>query len=96
MRGGVPVWHWGCVGLCEHAVQVSASTPGGVGSGVRDVDTAEAALSCLQSWIRIVDMDPMLLERSVLVPWTFDLLGDSTNGGFEMAVDVVVELLRGE
>ena len=33
------------LGLCEHAVQVSASTPGGVGSGVRDVATAEAVLT---------------------------------------------------
>jgi len=59
-----------------------------------DVATTEAVLSCLQSWIRIVDMDPQLLEKTVLVPWVFELLGDSTNGGFELAVDVVVELLR--
>eukprot|EP00986_Skeletonema_menzelii_P008176 scaffold3367_cov142-Skeletonema_menzelii.AAC.2 len=76
------------LGLCEHAVQSTKS------SGFDDVATTEAVLSCLQSWIRIVDMDPYLLEKTVLVPWVFELLGDSTNGGFELAVDVVVELLR--
>ena len=75
------------LGLCEHAIQSC--------DAAKDVATAEAVLSCMQSWIRIVDMDPILLERTVLLPWMFDvLLGDSANGGFEVAVDVVVELLR--
>lgn len=75
------------LGLCEHAVQSCDVN--------KDVATAEAVLSCMQSWIRIVDMDPGLLERTMLLPWMFDLLvGGSTNGGFEMAVDVLVELLR--
>ena len=74
------------LGLCEHAVQSTNSQS--------DVATTEAVLSCLQSWIRIVDMDPQLLEKTVLLSWVFELLGDSTNGGFELAVDVVVELLR--
>jgi transportin-3 len=61
----------------------------------RDVATTEAVLSCLQSWIRIVDMSPSLLQNSMLLPWIFDyLLTDSTNGGYEMAVDVAVELMR--
>jgi transportin-3 len=74
------------LGLCEHAVQSTNSQS--------DVATTEAVLSCLQSWIRIVDMDPKLVEQTELLPWLFDLLRDSTNGGFELAVDVVVELLR--
>ncbi|KAL7479407.1 hypothetical protein ACHAW6_005139 [Cyclotella cf. meneghiniana] len=61
----------------------------------QDVATTEAVLSCLQSWIRIVDMPPSLLQHSILLPWMFEyLLTDSANGGYEMAVDVVVELLR--
>ena len=61
----------------------------------QDVATTEAVLSCLQSWIRIVDMPPSLLQQSILLPWIFDyLLTDSANGGYEMAVDVVVELMR--
>ncbi|KAL3777251.1 hypothetical protein ACHAW5_008543 [Stephanodiscus triporus] len=80
------------LGLCEGAVaSSSASSNGGGGS---DVATTEAVLGCLQSWIRIVDIDPSLLEHTSLLPWVFDLLVDSSNGGFEMAVDVVVELLR--
>mmetsp|Transcript_9309 Transcript_9309/g.18906 ORF Transcript_9309/g.18906 Transcript_9309/m.18906 type:complete len:1050 (+) Transcript_9309:124-3273(+) len=75
------------LGLCEHAVRSCDVN--------KDVATAEAVLSCMQSWIRIVDMEPGLLERTMLLPWMFDLLvGGSTNGGFEMAVDVLVELLR--
>jgi transportin-3 len=71
-----------------------ASFPPGVVMQTQDVATTEAVLSCLQSWIRIVDMPPSLLEKTVLLPWMFDLLTDSTNGGFEMAVDVVVEMMR--
>mmetsp|Transcript_19136 Transcript_19136/g.29181 ORF Transcript_19136/g.29181 Transcript_19136/m.29181 type:complete len:1057 (-) Transcript_19136:2339-5509(-) len=86
------------LGLCEHAVQSSSSSSTNNNNSSTtlsyDVATTEAVLSCLQSWIRIVDMDPQLLEKTVLVPWVFELLGDSTNGGFELAVDVVVELLR--
>jgi transportin-3 len=76
------------LGLCEGAV-VSSATAGG-----NDVATTEAVLGCLQSWIRIVDIDPALLERTALLPWVFDLLADSSNGGFELAVDLVVEILR--
>lgn len=75
------------LGLCEHAVQ-------SIGNNSSDVATTEAVLSCLQSWIRIVDMDPQLLERTMLLPWMFDLLTDFNRGGFELAVDVVVEMLR--
>ncbi|KAL7536651.1 hypothetical protein ACHAXR_009842 [Thalassiosira sp. AJA248-18] len=86
------------LGLCEHAVQSIANTnnnnSGGGGNSFSDVATTEAVLSSLQSWIRIVDMDPQLLEKTVLLPWVFDLLKDSVRGGFELAVDVVVELLR--
>ena len=87
------------LGLCEHAVtsmqsNTSSNNASGTGGGSTDLATTEAVLSCLQSWIRIVDMDPMLLERTILLPWVFDLLLDSCNGGFELAVDVVVELLR--
>lgn len=61
----------------------------------QDVATTEAVLSCLQSWIRIVDIHPSSFQNSMLLPWIFDyLLTDSTNGGYEMAVDVVVELMR--
>ena len=61
----------------------------------QDVATTEAVLSCLISWIRIVDMSPILLQNSMLIPWIFDyLLTDSTNGGYELAVDVVVQLMR--
>ena len=61
----------------------------------QDVATTEAVLSCLQSWIRIVNMSPSLLQNSILLPWIFEyLLTDSTNGGYELAVDVVVELMR--
>ena len=74
------------LGLCEHAVQSTNSQS--------DVATTEAVLSCLQSWIHIVDINPQLIEQTVLLPWVFELLVDSTNGGFELAVDVVVELLR--
>lgn len=88
------------LGLCEHAVQSTMNSGSGGGSANNsnnnncDVATTEAVLSCLQSWIRIVDMDPVLLERTLLLPWIFDLLSDSVKGGFELAVDVVVELLR--
>jgi len=75
------------LGLCEQAVQ-------SISSNSSDVATTEAVLSCLQSWIRIVDMDPQLLERTMLLPWMFDLLTDSVRGGFELAVDVLVEMLR--
>eukprot|EP00956_Cyclotella_meneghiniana_P037865 scaffold145680_cov54-Cyclotella_meneghiniana.AAC.3 len=61
----------------------------------QDVAIAEAVLSCFQSWIRIVDMPPTLLQNSMLLHWIFDyIMADSTNGGYEMAVDVVVEIMR--
>lgn len=102
------------LGLCERAVLSSISQHNHHLHSVNsDVATIEAVLSCLQSWIRIVDMDPQLLVASsenanasnsgissstsssaVLLPWLFDLLTDSNRGGFELAVDVVVELLR--
>ena len=85
------------LGLCEHAVNsivTNSSSGGGSSNSFSDVATTEAVLSCLQSWIRIVDMDPTLLEKTMLLPWIFDLLTDSVRGGFELAVDVVVELLR--
>jgi len=76
------------LGLCERAVQSVGD------DSSKDVATTEAVLSCFQSWIRIVDMDPRLLERTTLLPWVFDLLRDPSKGGFELAVDVVVEMLR--
>ena len=111
------------LGLCERAVLSLASSssssshhhppPNNYSIMNSDVATIEAVLSCLQSWIRIVDMDPQLLlvenntsttnirgagagagGSPVLLPWLFDLLTDSNRGGFELAVDVVVELLR--
>lgn len=110
------------LGLCERAILSSISQQHNphhhhhqlFHSVNSDVATIEAVLSCLQSWIRIVDMDPQLLMASsenssdsgsssggssssssaVLLPWLFDLLTDSNRGGFELAVDVVVELLR--
>ena len=80
------------LGLCEHAVR-STSASGG------DAETTGAVLRCLQSWIRVVDMDPELIRASPLFGWVFDILaaeGSSADpdGGFEGAVDVVVELLR--
>lgn len=61
----------------------------------QDVAIAEAVLLCLQSWIRIVDMPPSLLQNSMLLHWIFDyILADSMNGGYEMAVDVVIEIMR--
>ena len=96
------------LGLCERAVlsllssqqQQQQHSDDNYFSINSDVATIEAVLSCLQSWIRIVDMDPRLFivekdnNNAVLLPWLFDLLTDSNRGGFELAVDVVVELLR--
>ena len=59
-----------------------------------DVSTTEAVLGCLQSWVRVINLDPQMLERTTLLPWAFDVLAEPANGGFEMAVDAVVELLR--
>ena len=90
------------LGLCERAiVETTASAAASAAATATttatrgfDVATTEAVLSCMQSWIRIVDMDPKLLEETRLIPWVFELLGDSNNGGFELAVDVLVELFR--
>ena len=61
-----------------------------------DIATTEAVLGCLQSWIRLVDIDPNLLANStLLLAWIFDIAARGSNaGGYELAVDVIVELLR--
>jgi len=79
------------IGLCEHAIE-STTTNGQIQSS--DVATTEAVLSCLQSWIRTVDIDPQLLQNTKLLPWIFDLLTDPNKGGYELAVDVIVEIFR--
>jgi transportin-3 len=60
-----------------------------------DIATTEAVLGCLQVWIRLVDIDPNLLAQSSLLGWIFDIASQGSNaGGYELAIDVIVELLR--
>jgi transportin-3 len=59
----------------------------------------EQVLTCLHSWVRHVNMQPQLIQNSQLIDFTFAILQaqdfDAHPGDlFDLAVDVIIELLR--
>jgi len=59
----------------------------------------EQVLRCLHSWIRYVNIRPQLLQQTQLIDFTFAILQAhdfNTYSGdlFDLAVDVIIELLR--
>ena len=57
----------------------------------------ELVLKCLHSWVSNVNIPPQLLQETQLLDWIFTLLqaGDVHGGEtFELAVDVIIEILR--
>eukprot|EP00979_Chaetoceros_neogracilis_P018338 scaffold10574_cov280-Chaetoceros_neogracile.AAC.2 len=59
----------------------------------------EQVLTCLHSWVRHVNMQPQLIQNSQLIDFTFVILQaqdfDAHPGDlFDLAVDVIIELLR--
>mmetsp|Transcript_5376 Transcript_5376/g.15682 ORF Transcript_5376/g.15682 Transcript_5376/m.15682 type:complete len:1111 (-) Transcript_5376:959-4291(-) len=66
--------------------------------GDADVTKKEALLQTFHSWIRYVPLPPQLLQSTPLIDWTFAVLDRPHDGDnaelFEVAVDVVVEVLR--
>jgi len=58
------------------------------------LQTQENVLQCLQSWLRYVPANPAMIESSPLLPWIFHSLSNSNNDLYELAVDVVIEIVR--
>jgi len=61
----------------------------------------EQLLKCIHSWIRYINVPPQILEESILLEWLFRILSSysSSNNNyndnmFELAVDVVIEIIR--
>lgn len=79
-------------GILDFLVQMAQS------EGDSDATRKEALLQTFHSWIRYVPLPPQLLESTPLIEWTFAVLERPNDGDnaelFEVAVDVVVEVLR--
>jgi len=74
-----------------------ASNAGGDDSG--RVKIQEQVLRCLHSWVRYVNIPPLLLQNTQLLDFTFAILQANdykVYGGdlFELSVDVVIEISR--
>lgn len=86
------------LGFCVSSLQRQHQHPTGC-EEVNNLKIRESILRCLHSWIRNVAIPPVTLESSPLVDLAFQIIngGSVIDGGgdtFELAVDVVVELLR--
>lgn len=66
--------------------------------GDADATRKEALLQTFHSWVRYVPLSPQLLVSTPLIEWTFAVLDRPNEGDnaelFEVAVDVIVEVLR--
>ncbi len=74
---------------------------GGIGTTNKNIKIKEQILKCIHAWVRYINVPPQLLQETPLVNWAFSILAsyDINNNQddgdtFELAVDVVIEILR--
>ena len=72
-------------------------------SFAKSLKVKEQVLKCIHAWVRYIHIPPKLLQDTPLLDWVFSILHsydvnqtNDDNGGemFELAVDVVIEILR--
>ena len=68
-------------------------------SNAKDLKVKEQILKCIHAWVRYIHIPPKLLQETPLLDWIFSILHaydlDHNEGElFELAVDVVIEIVR--
>ena len=79
--------------LCSFS-QSTLSFLAEMSNGSINVSQRKRILRCFHSWIRNVNIPPILIQNTPLLDASFEVLMDPNSPAFEFAVDVVVEILR--
>ncbi len=81
----------------------SSGPDGGAGGNISlqsSIKIQEQILKCIHAWIRYINIPAKVLQETPLFDWTFsilhsyDALAHNQGDTFELAVDVIIEILR--